>query len=264
MRNPVQVTNMNKISLLFSLLLFSVLQSMTVEAESISAIKARGEFNICVHNNALPFSERESASGLHIDLAQLIAAELNVSLKLSWVNLPRYAKYVKCDAYMGVPIFPDEDEGFLKKTRPYTQIEILAITNADRQLKSIDDLDGLRVATISSSLIHMALLKRDVEIFVAFRNDLEIIDALMNGDVDVAIAANAYWGFYKKTNSKAVANFHSQSTEYLNSLNGYPLGIGFRKADKATVTEANDILDRLEERGELAKLLAKYGMEPVK
>ncbi len=140
MRNPVQVTNMNKISLLFSLLLFSVLQSMTVEAESISAIKARGEFNICVHNNALPFSERESASGLHIDLAQLIAAELNVSLKLSWVNLPRYAKYVECDAYMGVPIFPDEDEGFLKKTKPYTQIEILAISNANRQLKSIEIL----------------------------------------------------------------------------------------------------------------------------
>lgn len=255
---------MKKTNLLFYILLFSILQPFTVKAESISAIKAKGNFNICVHNNALPFSERESASGLHIDLAQLIAAELNVSLKLSWVNLPRYAKYVKCDAYMGVPIFPDEDEGFLKKTKPYTQIEILAISNANRQLKSIDDFDGLRVATISSSLIHMALLERDVEIFVAFRNDLEIIDALINGDVDVAIAANAYWGFYKKTNPQAVADFHSQSTEYLNSLNGYPLGIGFRKADKATVTEANAILDRLEERGDLTKLLDKYGMEPVK
>lgn len=255
---------MKKTNLLFYILLFSILQPFTVKAESISAIKAKGNFNICVHNNALPFSERESASGLHIDLAQLIAAELNVSLKLSWVNLPRYAKYVKCDAYMGVPIFPDEDEGFLKKTKPYTQIEILAISNANRQLKSIDDFDGLRVATISSSLIHMALLNRDVEIFVAFRNDLEIIDALINGDVDVAIAANAYWGFYKKTNPQAVADFHSQSTEYLNSLNGYPLGIGFRKADKATVTEANAILDRLEERGDLTKLLDKYGMEPVK
>ncbi len=264
MRNSVQATNMKIISLLFSLLLLSVLHSIAVKAETIAAIKKRGEFNICVHNNALPFSERDSASGLHIDLAQLIADDLDVSLKLSWVNLPRYAKYVKCDAYMGVPIFPDEDEGFLKKTKPYTQIEILAITNANRQLKHIDDFDGLRVATISSSLIHMALLKKDVEIFVAFRNDLEIIDALIKGDVDVAIAANAYWGFYKKTNHKAVADYHSQSTEYLNSLNGYPLGIGFRKADKATVTEANEILDKFKENGDLAKLLDKYGMEPVK
>ena len=255
---------MKKISLLFSLLLLPGLHAIAVKAESIATIKARGEFNICVHNNALPFSKRESASGLHIDLSQLIAAELNVSLKLSWVNLPRYAKYVKCDAYMGVPIFPDEDEGFLKKTKPYTQIEILAISNANRQLKSIDDFDGLRVATISSSLIHMALLKKDVEIFVSYLSDSAIIEAVINGDVDVRIVANSGWGWYEKSNPQAVVDLHSQSTAFIHPMNGYPMAIGFRKADKATITEANEILDRLNERGDLAKLLDKYGLEPVK
>ena len=57
---------------------------------------------------------------------------------------------------------------------------------------------------------------------------------------------------------------HSQSTEFLHPLNGYPLAIGFRKADKATITVANEILDKIKQRGDLAKLLDKYGMEPVK
>ncbi|RKZ49259.1 MAG: hypothetical protein DRQ48_04235 [Gammaproteobacteria bacterium] len=254
---------MKKISLLLIIFLFSVLQSTAVMAESIAAIKAKGVFNICVHSNAPPFSSRENAQGLHIDLAQLIADELDVSLKLSWVSLPRYAKYVKCDAYMGVGIIGEQDdEGFLKKTRPYTQIEILAITNANRQLKDIDDLEGLRVATTSSSLIHMALLKKDVEIFVSYVGDLAIIEAVINGDADVGIVANSGWGWYQITNPQAAVDFHSQSTVFIEAMNGYPLAIGFRKADKATATEANEILDRLEERGDLAKLLAKYGMEP--
>jgi ABC-type amino acid transport substrate-binding protein len=255
---------MKNLTLLFSTLLLSALNPAVVSAESIATIKENGEFKICVHKKALPFSEEKSASGMHIDLATLIAEELKVPLKLAWVNLPRYAKYVKCDAFMGVGIFPGEEEGFLKKTKPYAQIEILSITNTNRQLKSLDDFNGLRVATTSGSLIHMALLKQDTEIFVSHLTDDAILTALANGDVDVGIVANSGWGWYKKNNPQATDKFHSQSTKFLNPTNGYPLGIGFRSADKATVTEANEILDRIKERGDMAKLLYKYGLEPAK
>jgi len=251
---------------LFIIFLFSILQAMAVSAESISTIKKNGEFNICAHKNALPFSNEEEATGMHIDLAQLIADELRVSLKTSWINLPRYAKFVKCDAYMGAAILPGEGEGegFVKKTNPYAQIEILAITNSKRQLKTLDDFNGLRVATTSGSLIHMALLKQDTEIFVSHLTDKKILDALINGDVDVGIVANSGWGWYKKNNSDTTANFHSQSTKFINSVNAYQLGIGFRKADKDTIIEANKILYKIKARGDLAKLLDKYGLEPVK
>ena len=239
---------------------------MMLNAASLSVIKENGEFNICVNKDALPFSSEKKSNGMHIELAKLMADELGVSLKTSWVNLPRYAKYVNCDAYMGVSILPGEGggEGFVKKTAPYAQIEILAITDSKRQLKTLDDFNGLRVATTSGSLIHMALLNYDTEIFVSYLTDEKILDAVMNGDVDVGIVANSGWGWYKINHQKATDKFHSQSTQFINAMNAYRLGIGFRKADKATVVEANKILQKIKKRGDLAKLLDKYGLETVK
>ena len=102
------------------ILLLLILKPLVLSAASLSDIKKNGEFNICAHKDALPFSNEKKSYGMHIDLAKLMADELGVSLKTSWVNLPRYAKYVNCDAYMGVSILPGEagGEGFVKKTLP--------------------------------------------------------------------------------------------------------------------------------------------------
>ena len=257
--------NMNNPTI-FIVLLFLTLKPMMLNAASLSVIKENGEFNICAHKDALPFSNEKNSDGMHIELAKLMADELGVSLKTSWINLPRYAKYVNCDAYMGVSILPGEagGEGFIKKTDPYAQIEILAITDSKREINTLDDFNGLRVATTSGSLIHMALLNQDTEIFVSYLTDEKILDAVMNGDVDVGIVSNSGWGWYKINHEKATAKFHSQSTQFINSMNAYTLGIGFRKADKATVTEANKILQKIKKRGDLVKLLDKYGLESVR
>lgn len=232
----------------------------SVQAATLEKIQQKKSFRICVNRHALPFSESDGfLPGAHIEMAELVARELGVPLDISWVTFRYRAKYTKCDAFMGVAVLGD-DEGFVKKTNPYLHVKMYVVYKPGLKIKSLDDLDGLKIATPSASLAHSILVKRpQVELFVSMAEDKKMLDAVVSGRVDAAIVANTGIGWYKKLNPDV--NLEIESAEFIHSFNGYPMAIGFRKADEKIVSRGNDILKKITESGELQKIFYKYGLD---
>ncbi len=253
---------MKKLVINFALIFSLVTCVAGAQAADLAHIKQKQSLNICVSYDSLPFSTSEGSNpGLHIELGNLLAREFGVSLQLSWVAYRYQAKYTNCDAFMGVAILGDDD-GPIMKTDPYSQIEVLLVTKPGKgPYKTIEDLEGLKVATPSSSAVHTVLVNKPVELFVSMLRDKDILDAVGEGRVDVGVVSNAGLGWYKNTHSGV--EFQSQSSKFIHPLNGYPVAIGFRKSNQETVDETNKVLKKLQKSGELPALLEKYGLEPI-
>lgn len=251
---------MRLLSLWSFVLLVSVGLAPAVQAGTLAEIKHKNVFKICANRHAMPFSDSDTPlPGAHIELAEAMARELGAALDISWVTFRHQAKYKPCDAFMGVAVLGD-DEGFLKKTEPYLNVKMYVVSRKGLHLSRLEDLDGLKVAAPSASLAHTVLVKRpNVQIFVSMSEDKQLLDAVTNGDVDAAVVPNTGIGWYKKNHPDA--QFELVSAEFIHSFNGYPMGIGFRKADQAMVDKGNEILGKIKANGELKKIFEKYGLD---
>jgi ABC-type amino acid transport substrate-binding protein len=227
---------------------------------SIDRIQKRGVLEVCVNPNAMPFSKLGGGeSGLHLDLANAFARELGVSAKFSWVQYRFQAKYTKCDAFMGIGVLGGEDDGPVKKTKPFLRYETVLVTKAGKSITKLEDLDGLRVALQSGSLAHVTLLNRPVDVRVSLLNDSTILDAVDSGEIDVGVVSNIGLEWYLKNNPDK--SFARSSASVVQKVTGYPMAAGMRKADSKTMSEVNSIIDRLIASGEMQKIMAKYGLE---
>lgn len=242
------------------MVLLPLVSVSSVQAATLAEIKQKNVFKICVNRHALPFSDSDGPMiGAHVEMAELVARELGVPLGISWVAFRHRAKYTQCDAFMGVAVLGD-GEGFVKKTNPYLDVKMYVVSRPGTKIKSLEDFDGLKVATPSSSLAHSVLVDRPkVETFVSMMEDVQMLDAVVDGRVDAAVVANTGIGWYKKSNPGV--EFELASAEFIHSFNGYPMAIGFRKADDKLVAKGNEILKKATESGELQKILKKYGLD---
>ncbi|TNF08565.1 MAG: transporter substrate-binding domain-containing protein [Gammaproteobacteria bacterium] len=249
-----------KLSTCLGLLLILMTMAVPTIAGTLEEIKHRNVFKICVNRHALPFSSSDGPMpGAHVEMAQLVARELGVSLDFSWVTFRHRAKYNQCDAFMGVAVLGD-GEGFVKKTQPYLNVKMYVVSKPGLQISRLEDLDGLKVATPSASLAHTVLVKRpEVQLFVSMVEDHQMLDAVVNGTVDAAVVANTGIGWYEKTHPGV--EFSLTSAEFIHTFNGYPMGIGLRKSDQAMVERANEILAKLTKSGELEEIFKKYGID---
>jgi ABC-type amino acid transport substrate-binding protein len=233
-----------------------------VAAAPLSLIERRGTLRVCVNPDAMPFSGLvDGEEGLHIDLARVFARELDVAPDFKWVQFRFQAKYTQCDAFMGVGIFPKAEPGPTKTTEPIFQLETLLVSRPGQKLVKLEDLDGLRVATQSGSLAHVTLLKRPVDVRVSLIHEEDILNAVANGDIDVGVVSNVALGWYLKHHPKK--SFEVRSASIVQDVTGYPMAIGLRGADVATVKSFNAIIERLKTSGELTAILSNYGIEPL-
>jgi ABC-type amino acid transport substrate-binding protein len=247
------------ISGLFGVLLPSMVMHSAFSG-TLEEIQHRNSFKICVNRHALPFSDSDEKGfhGAHVEMAKVIARELEVSLDFSWVTFRHRAKYNQCDAFMGVAVL-DDKEGFVKKSNAYLDIQMYVVSKPGLKINSLEDLDGLKVATPSASLAMSVLIKRpSVQLFVSMMEDRQMLDAVSNGEVDAAVVANTGVGWYKKVHPDA--EFSLASAEFIHAFNGYPMAIGFRQSDQAMVDRANEILEKIEDSGELGGIFKKYGL----
>lgn len=252
---------MRLLSVLVGILLLPLVGMLPAEAATLEEIIHKKEFKICVNRHALPFSEYDGPmSGAHVEMAEIVARELGVSLTFSWITFRYRAKYKQCDAFMGAAVLGEE--GFVKLTNPYLNVKMYVVSKPGLKIKTLDDFDGLKVATPSASLAHTVFVERDrpeVEVFVSMPKDKQMLDAVVSGRVDAAIVANTGIGWYKKSNPGV--EFELTSAEFVHSFNGYPMAMGFRKSDAAMIDKANEILRKITSNGELPKIFEKYGLE---
>ena len=234
---------------------------------------------VCADPNNMPFSN-ERREGFENKIAALIARDLHRSLSYFW--LPQRRGFIRnslnagrCDLVIGVPA----GYGLLQSTRSYYRSSYAFVSRQDRRLR-IDSFDAaqLETLTIGVQMIgddydnppaaqalaarHLAHNVRGFTIYGDYSQpdpQREIVDAVANGRVDIAVVWGPLAGYYARRQPTAMtitpiaAERDGPSLRFV-----FDIAMGVRRDDTALRHALDAIIER---RGiEMRRILRSYGV----
>ncbi len=254
------------VTILASTLAFGTKSS---SAETIAYIKEARELIVCASPRAEPLSdviniiETPKYPGIHIDFANSLAKKINVSIKFKWIDFFFRPEQVKCDVFMGIPSITKNDppHPFLKKSISYVRVKKFFVSLKDYNLKSIKSFKGLRVAAHTGSAVQDILRNKNsgAKLLVSYLEDNKKLDALIKGDVDVALVTSINLGWYKKNHPSFKPI--TISTKIVAQISEYSYTLGLHKADQSTVQIFNNHITEMINDGSLKKIFEHYGVK---
>jgi len=245
---------------------------------SLQATAAAGrELRVCGDPNNLPFSNRK-LEGFENKIAALIARDLHASVRYAWMPqrrgfFRRTLQAKECDVVMGVPARLER----VASTRPYYRSTYVFVSDHKKglKIKSFDDpiLKQLKIGihTIGADGANTppahALAKRGIignvtgfpmwDIGSVKNPPGTIVDAVVKGDIDLAIIWGPFGGYFaKKHNGSLDVVPVPESSAAISIPVSYDMSIGVRKGDDTLKDEIQTVLDR--RRREIHDILADY------
>ena len=237
---------------------------------------------VCADPNNLPFSN-QSEQGFENKIARLVAGDLNAKLTYVWSAQRRgFTRNTlnahKCDLVIGVPSSFER----VSATVPYYRSSYVFVTRHDRGLKvaSFDD-PQLRKLQIGVQLIgddgintppahalskrHMIQNVHGFSVYGDYRAPnppARIVDAVANGDVDVAVAWGPLAGYFAKREPVAldISPVSPQiDLPFLPFV--FDISMGVRRENSGLRDQLNRIIAR--RRPEIDAILREYGVPRV-
>jgi mxaJ protein len=229
--------------------------------------------------NNLPFSN-ERLEGFENKIAALVAEELNAKLEYVWRAQRRgffreTLKQGDTDLVVGIP----SDSEMALTTQPYYRSSYVFVTRKDRRL-SIQSLDNpiLRQIKIGVPLAGdvggntppaQALATRGIitnvtgfSVYGDYSQQnppARLVDAVAQGDIDVAIAWGPLAGYFaQKSSSPLEVVPLTATTDSSGQPLAFAISIGVKRKDKALRDEINSILTRRHD--DIEKILDAYGV----
>src|SRR3954470_615887 len=231
--------------------------------------------------NNLPFSN-ERHEGFENKIAELLARELDAELQYSWRAQRRgffreALKNGECDLVLGVPA------GFERAlpTAPYYRSTYVFVSRADRGLKvrSFDD-PSLRTLEVGVQLIgddgvntppaHALAARGIVDNVVGFtvygdyaqeNPPARIVDAVANGDVDVAVVWGPLAGYFARRHRGLTLVPVEPEVDATGLTLAFDIAMGVRQGNTGLRDEIDAILAR--NRVEIGKILDDFGVPRV-
>lgn len=250
--------------------------------DAVGAEQSARELRVCADPNNLPFSNK-AEQGFENRIAELVAEELGAQVRYTWWAqrrgfLRNTLNAGACDLVIGIP-------GSIEMaltTRPYYRSTYVFATRAadDLELRSFDDaaLRQLRIGVhlvgddgANTPPVH-ALEKRgiieNVKGYTVYGDygqpdpPARLLDALVNGDVDVAIAWGPLAGYYA-TRSETPIDLAPVKPQidlpFLPMV--FDIAMGVRRSDTVFRDTIEAILAR--RRPEIDRILQEYGVPRV-
>jgi mxaJ protein len=245
----------------------------------IAGSSAQAPLRVCADPNNMPFSNDRGA-GFENRIATLVARELGRPLEYFW--LPQRRGFVRnslnarrCDVVMGVPA----QYGLLQATKAYYRSSYAFVSRRDRHLR-IDSFDApsLERLTIGIQLgggdydnppaaqaLASRRLVQNVRGFTVYGDysgpdpQREIIDAVADGRVDVAVVWGPLAGYYARHASTPI-----DVTPIAGAANGpslrftFDIAMGVRRDDSALRADLDAIITR--HRDDIRRILRAYGV----
>src|SRR6266511_3036147 len=238
------------------------------------------ELRVCADPDNLPFSN-ERLEGFENNIAELIANELDASLRYTWASQRRgfirqTLKAGKCDLVMGVP----SGYEMVLSTKPYYRSTYVFVYAKSKklELRSFDDpvLRRLKVGLhafgedgANSPPAHALArcgIARNVIGFTILNTEEsppgKIIDAVAAGEIDVAIVWGPFAGYFAKRERAELEVVPVSSSTDLPFLRFvYDMSMGVRRGEDALKEQLEGVLDR--RRGDIQRILEAYGIPLV-
>jgi quinoprotein dehydrogenase-associated probable ABC transporter substrate-binding protein len=242
-----------------------------------SAADTGRDLRVCADPDNLPFSN-ERLEGFENKIAQVIAKDLNLSVRYTWHQQRRgfireTLKAGECDIVMGVP----SGYELVLSTKPYYSSTYVFVYAKSKHLnlRSFDD-PVLRTVKIglhafgedgANSPPAHALARRGIARNVVGFTILDtqdsppgkIIDAVAAGEIDVAIVWGPFVGYFVKRQPIELEVIPVSSGADRAPLPFiYDISMGVRRGDTAFKEQLEGVLDR--RRGDIQKILDAYGV----
>ena len=249
---------------------------------SAGASSAPRELRVCADPDNLPFSNQK-LEGLENKLAALVAEDLHATVKYAWTRqrrgfIRRTLGANACDVITGIP----EGSEDVLTTRPYYRSTYVFVyrKRGDTQVRSFDDpaLRQLRIGLHAigddganpppvHALAHRGIVRNvtgfkmwDVDSVVNPQG--HIIDAVANGDIDVAIVWGPLGGYFAARQRVDLAVVPvSPAIEPPGIPFVFDIAMGVRPGDTTFKTELDGILSRRQQ--DVQKLLDRYNVPVV-
>lgn len=236
---------------------------------------------VCADPNNLPYSNSRR-EGFENRIASMVARDLHAQLQYTW--WPQRRGFVRntlkrgdCDVIVGIP----SNFELALPTQPYYRSSYVFVSRRDRHLgiASLDDaaLKRLRIGVQMIGNDHYnsppahALTKRGIvnvvgyPVYGDYGSDAParaIVDAVVRGDVDLAVVWGPQAGYFAKREPVALDLVPVQPQIDLPFLPFvFDISMGVRRSDPAL----RDRLDRelAQRRGEIERILDDYGVPRV-
>jgi mxaJ protein len=246
------------------------------------AATATSELKVCADPNNLPFSN-DREEGFENRIAEIVARDLNAKVRYTWWAQRRgFVRNTlnahECDVLMGVPSSFERTS----TTIPYYRSTYVFVTRRDRHIKvsSFDDavLKRLKIGVqmigddFTNTPPAHALSRRNIiqnvrgySVYGDYRQanpPARIIDALVKGDIDVAIAWGPLAGYFAQ---KAPVALDITPVSPQIDLPFLPfvfdISMGVRRGDNGLRDELNAIITR--RKDEIDRILDAYGLPRV-
>ena len=215
---------------------------------------------VCADPNNLPFSN-EAGMGIENRLAELVAEDMHAEVRYTW--WAEHRSFLKnslnaglCDVVLGVPTALTN----VSTTAPYYRSTYVFVSRADRaiQVISLNDpqLDKLRIGIhlvgddyappahllarrgISRQLIGYRLYGK----FGEPNPPAKLIDAVISGAIDVAIAWGPFAGYFAGQQKTPLTITPVSPISFLSIPFTYDISMGVRKGDDALKSELDRAL----------------------
>lgn len=242
---------------------------------------ARTVLRVCADPNNLPFSN-DREEGLENALARLVADELKMDLEYTWWAQRRgfirnTLRAGACDVVPGIAASSE----MVLATRPYYRSTYVFATRHDRGLRiaSFDDpqLRRLRIGvhvigddytnTPPAHALANRGIVRNVRGYSVYGDytrpnpPARLIDALMNGDIDVAIIWGPFAGFAAVQGAPLDLVPVSPQVDVPFLPFVFDIAMGVRREDDTLRARLDSVLER--RAPEINTLLARYGVPVV-
>ncbi|HEY7986056.1 MAG TPA: substrate-binding domain-containing protein [Methylophilaceae bacterium] len=241
---------------------FIMLDMPIAHAAAATAANKPGVLRVCADPNNMPFSN-QAKQGLENKLAELIAADMDAKVEYTWWAqrrgfLRETLNAGKCDVVMGIPA----ETPMALTTKPYYRSSYVIVSKADKHydIRSLGDprLAHLRIGVHligkDSPPPALVLARRGIvnnvvgySIYGDYRTanpPQQLIEAVENGDIDVAIAWGPLAGYLAK-GSKIPLQVTALSSPEQNRQQlpfEFSISMGVRPGDQATLNELNTAL----------------------
>jgi len=245
---------------LVALALLLAASAPPAHAASLADVRERGTFAVCAHPDALPYSSQDRLlPGFQIELAEAIAKQLGVRLRVEWIVFTWHARRVECDATIG-SIVKDADDGPRRGprlTRPYIASGyVLVVPVASAPIEHLVDAKGGKIGVEHTSWPHYVLDLRKIPL-ASYGGPVEILEAVARREVAAGLVSDAYAGWYIKLNPGTVKISETYVPEKDFRWN---VAVALRNADTAIVDAVNQALDALAADKTIATVLGRYGI----
>jgi polar amino acid transport system substrate-binding protein len=229
-------------------------------ARSLEQIQASGTLSVCLPANSLPFSSRhDTPSGFEVELADLLAKQLGVSLQTDWVISPIQVARASCDLLLDAIADPEaQGESHLVLSKPYYRSGVALVVPQGSPITSFAALDGhTKVAVQVSSIVSMILSQRHVGLSTYAFED-EMLQAVADGEADAAAVTPVSAGYFNLAHPdhKLTILPPDEADQRL----VWNIAIGMRKPDQALREAMDNAIDTLSADGTIAGIYGRYGV----